>query len=455
MTNRWFALQVINLGTLMSTMDVGLVNVALPKIAHQFGIPFNQVQWIVTCYLLSMITCLPFFGRLSDMVSRKTVYCAGFLVFSLGCLLVDVASGLWFVVLARCIQGLGATMIMANSQAMVVEVFPNQERGKALGFNAVVISFGTLIGPVVGGSLMDLIGWAALFLVQVPLGVAGALLGWRWFPKTPQKARQKFDLPGSGMLSCGLCLILWAASNSGGSSDWTQTLVPALVGFAFIAGLIVYEARLHEGILDRDLFMNRRIVVGNSSLAIVNLTQTASLMAITFYMQDVLTYSPREAGLVLGVQPLMMGVVSPFAGWYRDRYGPVVPVTIGPLLCGVSMLPILFSHVVQLGEVMFQLGLFGIGVGMFQATNNADVMSAAPPAKTSMAGSILALLRYLGMSIGMGLTVLLLGNIGVHQIAAEAVQSRMKMLFLVCTFLSLAVGALAIARWPNWRSLSQ
>ena len=179
MKNRWAALQVINIGTLMSTMDVGIVNVALPKISYQFDTSLSQVQWVVTCYLLSMITFLPFFGRLSDIVSRKTVYCVGFLVFSLGCLLVDMAPGLWFVLIARCVQGLGATLIMANSQAMVVEIFPNQERGKALGFNAVVISFGTLIGPTVGGSLMTEIGWAALFLVQVPLGIAGAILGWR------------------------------------------------------------------------------------------------------------------------------------------------------------------------------------------------------------------------------------------------------------------------------------
>ena len=174
-------------------------------------------------------------------------------------------------------------------------------------------------------------------------------------------------------------------------------------------------------------------------------------MAITFYMQDFLTFSPKLSGLVLGVQPLMMGLISPLAGWYRDRYGPLVPIAIGSLLCGTSMLPILFSRVVNLCELMFQLGLFGFGVGMFQATNNADVMSAAPPAKTSMAGSILALLRYLGMSIGMGLTALLLGNLGLHEMATEAVLHRMKVLFFVCTVLPFSVFALTGLRRQNPR----
>lgn len=450
MTNRWVILQVINIGTIMSTMDVGIVNVALPKMAWQFGIPFGDVQWVVTCYLLSMIALLPIFGRVSDMLSRRNIYSLGFLVFSLGCLFVALSWGFWSLILSRCIQGIGATMIMANSQAMVVEVFPNQERGRALGFNAVVISIGTLLGPALGGPLMTLVGWAPLFLVQVPLGVAGAILGMRWFPGTHQKVAQNVDAVGSGMLAFGLCLMLWAASNSEGRTTLFNTTIPALIGCACLVGLVLYESRIGYGILDRVLFTNRRIVVGNLSLAMINLTQTASVIALTFYMQDVLGYSPGRAGFVLCVQPLAMGLISPLAGWYRDRYGPLIPVTLGPLLCGVSTLCMVFSNPPRLAVILFQLTLFGFGIGLFQATNNADVMSASPPGKSSLAGSMLALLRYCGMSAGMGLAALTIGSIANGHVPLTSLDWGLKVLFMICSVLSLATVGLGWFRKPKF-----
>ncbi|MDF2720125.1 MAG: multidrug transporter, partial [Paenibacillus sp.] len=137
--NKWGILQIVNMGTLISTLDVGIVNVSLPIMAKQFSVSLAQIQWVATVYLLTMIVLLPFLGKLSDRMERRKVYSCGFLVFGIGSLFIALSQGFVALLLARCLQGIGATMIMANSQAMVRQVFPDHERGRALGVNAIVI----------------------------------------------------------------------------------------------------------------------------------------------------------------------------------------------------------------------------------------------------------------------------------------------------------------------------
>jgi EmrB/QacA subfamily drug resistance transporter len=443
--NRWRILHIINLGTFISTFDIGIVNVALPTMAEQFSLSLGQIQWAVTCYLLTLVALLPLMGKLSDALGRNRIYSGGFIVFGVGSLLAALSTGMVGINVSRCIQGVGATMIMANSQAMVRQIFPDNERGRALGLNAVIISVGTLAGPAIGGILLEFIGWEGLFLINVPLSIIGLVAGLRWFPNIKQAASKNLDLIGTAILACATVLLVLAAEdNGGGSASWFIGLV--IIGIVLFAVLIIYEIRIADGILDKDLFTNRTILLGNVSAFFIHLVQMASLIPITFFLQMQLGYDPWFTGLILCLQPLLMGVVAPLAGGYRDRNGAFAPLVIGPVVGAAAMAVIFIFPSVSVFTIMLHLALFGIAIGCFQATNNTEIMSAAPEHKISHTGSMLALIRYLGMIAGIGLATVLAGNLGFSSEEKAIVYTRIHDLFIICFVICLGVSGLALLR---------
>lgn len=442
--NRWRILQVVNLGTFISTLDIGIMYVALPVMSEQFSVPLAQIQWAVTCYLLTMVALLPLMGALSDKVGRHHIYSGGFLVFGIGSLLVALSGSLAGLIVFRCLQGVGATMIMANSQAMVRQVFPDHERGRALGVNAIIISVGTLAGPAVGGVLLPFIGWEGLFLINVPFCIVGLLAGLRMFPKIKLAAAGRLDWLGIVLLAVAAVLLVWAAE---GGADAGQAWLLVGSGIVLLTGLILYEIRIGNGILDKELFANRIIALGNASAFFLNLVQMASLIPITFYLQTKLGYAPWLSGLLLSLQPLLMGIIAPLAGWYRDRYGASVVLVAGPLFGALSMGIILLSSIDSVIAVAVHLALFGVAMGLFHASNNAEMMSAAPERKISLAGSMLALIRNLGMIAGIGLAVLFVGKLGgsAGDVPA-AIDAKLQALFAVCTVICVVVAGISLMR---------
>lgn len=445
---KWGILQIINMGTLMATLDVGIVNVSLPTMAREFSVPLAHIQWVATAYLLTMVTLLPFLGKLSDIWDRRKIYSYGFLIFSMGSLCTALSQGIVSILVSRCLQGIGATMIMANSQAMLRQVFPDHERGRALGMNAVVISIGTLAGPAIGGMLLELVSWTWLFGINVPIGLAAFLLGLRWFPETKKgHSSTSFDIAGSFLLAGGTGVLILATEASAKSGAFTPTLLfEGAAGIALLAALWLYERRITYGILDHELFRRPKILLGNTSSFFINLAQTATMIPITFYLQGQLGFSTWITGLLLILQPLLMGIVAPFAGWFRDRYGGFFPITVGPLFCAASMLFVACAHHVTALDVSLQLALFGIGIGFFQTTNNAEIMSAAPDAKISLASSLLAMVRYLGQIAGIGLAALLVGSMGSHSRADTTVGIQLQILFWICLLSCSGVVVLGLLR---------
>lgn len=439
--NKWGILQIVNMGTLISTLDVGIVNVSLPIMAKQFSVSLAQIQWAATVYLLTMVVLLPFLGKLSDRLERRKVYSCGFLVFGIGSLCIALSQGFVALLLSRCLQGIGATMIMANSQAMVRQVFPDHERGRALGVNAIVISIGTLSGPAIGGFMLEFVDWPWLFWINVPIALAACVLGMRWFPRgKTESAKTPFDFVGVFLLAAGACLLMMAAESVKKESAFsTVAWVEGLIGIGMLIALLLQGRRIDYGVLDRELFRHRKVWLGNASSFLINLAQTATLIPVTFYLQSQLGYSAWATGALLMLQPLTMGVIAPFAGWFRDKYGGAAPIAAGSLFCAVSMLFVaLLPEVTAIG-VGLQLAVFGVGIGLFHATNNAEIMSAAPASKSSLAGSLLAMVRYLGQIAGIGLATLLVGSMGAAGGEGESFGVPIRILFGICFLFCLAV----------------
>jgi EmrB/QacA subfamily drug resistance transporter len=439
--NTWGILQIVNMGTLISTLDVGIVYVSLPVIAEQFSVSFARIQWVATIYLLTMVVLLPFLGKLSDRLDRSKVYSYGFLIFGVGSLAIAVSQGFTALLLSRCLQGIGATMIMANSQAMVRQVFPDHERGRALGVNAIVISIGTLSGPALGGLLLEFVDWTWLFWINVPIALLACALGFRWFPRgKSDSVRSRFDFIGAFLLAAGACLLMMAAESAKKDSGISvEAWIEGGVGLLLLIGLWLQGRRIEYGILDRELFRPRKVWLGNTNSFLINLAQTATLIPITFYMHGQLGYSAWATGALLMLQPLSMGVIAPFAGWFRDKYGGSFPIAAGSLLCAISMLFVVMLPEVTAVAIGLQLACFGFGIGLFHAANNAEIMSAAPASKSSLAGSLLALVRYLGQIAGIGLATLLVGSMGPSGGVADSFGVPIRILFSLCFLFCLAV----------------
>lgn len=439
--NKWGILQVVNMGTLISTLDVGIVNVSLPVMANQFSVSLAQIQWVATVYLLTMVILLPFMGKMSDRMERRKVYSYGFFIFGIGSLCIALSHSFMLLLFSRCLQGIGATMIMANSQAMVRHAFPDHERGRALGYNAIVISVGTLSGPALGGLLLEVVDWTWLFWINVPISLAACWLGFRWFPRSGQAAaKSPFDYLGTILLGAGVCLLMLAAEAVKDESHSWKVWLEGGSGILLLCLLIVQAQRIDYGIIDRELFSHRKVWLGNTSSLIINLAQTATLIPVTFYLQSELGFSAWWTGAMLILQPLVMGIVAPFAGWFRDKYGGNFPINAGAVLCAASMLFVMFMPSISAWSIGLHLAVFGIGTGLFHATNNAEVMSAAPAEKSSLAGSLLALVRYLGQIIGIGLATLLVGTMSSQPQAGESFGMPLRMLFGICCLLCLAVA---------------
>ncbi|WP_144933846.1 MFS transporter [Paenibacillus sp. 32O-W] len=427
--SRWSILQIVNLGTFMSTLDVGIVNVVLPTMAEQFAAPLAQVQWVVTSYLLTMVALLPILGKWSDRMDRSKVYSYGFLVFAVGSLFAAYSPNLASMIVSRIVQGIGASMILSNSQAMVRKLFPNHEIGKALAMNAVVISIGTLSGPAVGGLLMEWADWSVLFLINVPLGLLALLCGLKWFPRDTKRGYQPLDVIGSVLLAISTALLLLGAVY-GESKGFTGTIIALYAsGTVLLVLLFLYERQISHGVIDKVLYTNRGMAVGNSASLLMNVAQMSTLIPITFYMQQVLEYPTRTVGLMLALQPVFLGIASPVSGWYRDKYGAYYPTIVGASICAISMLFIIWGGGIHPIGIALHLSLFGVGMGLFQAINNAEIMSAAPPEKISLIGSMLALIRYFGMIIGIGMAVLMAGGMGATAVDPVELTGRIKGLF--------------------------
>jgi MFS family permease len=255
----------------------------------------------------------------------------------------------------------------------------------------------------------------------------------------------------------------------------TGSLKFGAAGLALLLIFAAWEWANKHGIIDRELFSRRNVLVGNLSGFCINLAQTATILAIAFYMEAELGLSAALTGLLLMLQPLLLGAVAPFAGRFRDRYSAKVPVAAGSLACALSMLCVALPAHVTIAGIAFQLALFGLGTGMFFAANNAEIMTAAPAAKISLAGSMLALIRYLGMIAGIGLATLLTGSMGAShagetasspaspativpiasaadQASASvsasllAIDGSMRLLFAVCSLVCLTATALTFLR---------
>lgn len=399
---KWWVFATIAIGTFMSVVDHGSVLVALPEIEAHFQSDLPTVQWVVVGYALAISVLLLPMGRLGDMLSRKWVYVAGFVIFVLAAALAGVSPNLGLLIAAKVLQGVGSAMIQGNGMAMIISTFPGSERGKALGTHLSVVGTGAIVGPALGGFLVDALGWRWVFFVNVPVGVvtivaSALLLGQgRSRAEAQGEARTRFDWPGAALSGGALLLFLLVVGN-GDRVGWTSAplLWGAVASVLLLGAFIWWELRVPAPMLELRLFRRRLVAFGVAAAWLSFLGGTAARFMMPFYLQRVLGYSPREVGLFMIPAALCLTILGPISGSLSDKFGWRT-FTMGGLALSAASCFILGTALTDTSPValiILMLVLQSAGTGLFNSPNNNSILSAVERARYGVVSSLTQLVR--------------------------------------------------------------
>lgn len=397
---KWIVLSVTTIGALMAAIDSTIVTLALPDMMVRLHADLVEMTWVIMGYILVSTVFLLTFGRIADMLGRVRMYNLGFVLFTVGSALCGFSNTAVQLIAARLVQGAGAAMMVVNSVAIITEAFPANERGRALGINAVTFGAGGVIGPIMGGLILSAASWRWIFFINVPIGVLGATWGYLALKESAgRRRRERFDVIGAISFSVGLLAIL-AALTLGIEAGWTSPSILALFAvFAIMLALFIWwEQRAANPVLDFSLFQNRVYNFSVLSAMIQSLALFAVQFLIVFYLQAVRGYDALRAALLLIPLPVLISLMAPISGRLADRIGARIPATVGLLLQAAALA--LFTRLTvttPLWQIGGTLALMGLGGGLFYSPNTSAAMNAAPRKRLGIASATLATLRQVGM----------------------------------------------------------
>ncbi len=461
---KWIVLSVTTIGALMASIDSTIVILGLPDMMVKLHADLVEMIWVIMAYILVSTVFLLTFGRVADILGRVRMYNLGFVVFTIGSALCGFSTSAGQLIFFRLIQGSGAAMMVVNSVAIITEVFPPNERGKALGINAITFSFGGVAGPILGGLILTFADWRWIFFINVPVGIFGAIWGYRVLREMSiRKKGERFDAIGAVTFSLGLIALL-VALTLGIQFSFTSTPI-VLLFCLFLIGVTVFlwwERRAENPVLDLSLFNNRVYNFSVLSAMMQSLALFAVNFLIVFYLQGVLGYDPLKAALLLIPLPVMTSIIAPFGGNIADRIGARIPATIGLLIQGAAL--ILFMRLIPTTpywQIAVGLGLMGFGGGLFYPPNTSAAMNSSPKNRLGIASGTLATLRQAGMvtSFALALAVassslprdvmmqLFVGNnVTLGSAPMKAFVTGMHSAFLVSTVLVLIAAGISFVR---------
>lgn len=421
-STKWLAVVTVAIGVFLSTIDGSIVNVALPVMAREFGAPFYAIQWVVLAYLSTLVTLMMVAGRLADLRGKKPLYLLGFIVFTLGSVACGMAPNIGWLVAMRVVQATGAAFVMALGPAILLDVFPPSERGQALGIIGLMVSIGLISGPTLGGLILGTFRWQTIFFVNLPFGVVGSILLQLVIPKSPKPSAQPFDLLGALLLFVTLLSFLLAVT-LGPRTAFRAPYLPGLLVLALVAGFGFVKTELSraqplvELRIFRDVGLRLNVITG----AMTFFASAGLVFLVPFFLQDLQGRSPSEAGVLLVVSPLVMGLVAPLAGRLSDRIGtrPLTLAGLGFVTVGYLLLGTLELDTSGLGFVA-RVVFLGLGMGVFQSPNNSAIMGAVARDKVGVASALLSLTRTLGQTTGIAVGGALFAVL-VHGLAPSAI----------------------------------
>jgi EmrB/QacA subfamily drug resistance transporter len=399
---RWRVFPALALGTLMATLDISVVNIALPTLSRTFGVPLTTIEWVVLSYVLTITGLLLTLGRIADHVGRRRVYGAGLALFTVASALCAASPGARALIAARALQGLGAAMMTANSAAILISCFPEQERGRALGAFGATVGVGLALGPPLGGLLIRW-SWRWIFVINLPLGLLAIAQLFARIPADPPAGARRagLSLP-SAAAWCGALVLLMLALSRGPESGWGSATVWLMFAgaAALLAAFAAAERRSAQPLLP---LADLRGPLG-AAVLLTMLGQALSIgigFHMPLYLEEVQGFDAARSGRWLAIMPLAALVAAPLAGRWADQWGSRRLTSLG-LLIAAAGLALLTRISVAPAPLLIAGGmlLVGVGLGLFTVPNASAVMSAVPRERLGLAAGLQATMRNLGISGG-------------------------------------------------------
>ena len=398
---------VLLAGAVMSSLSNSAVNAALPELTRVFNTSPATIAWVALAQALTSGTLLTVFGRLSDLTGRKKMYVGGLAIQVVCSALSGVAPNVGLLIAVRAIQGIGGAMVIANSLAYLIELYPANRRGFLVGAWEAAIAVGIASGPVLGGLLLSAFGWHAVFYIQVVIG--GALLPFipRVMHERPRPRRnERFDYLGALLFGGALAPLMYALTKAH-QFGWAS---PVIIGFialslACLAGFITTELRVRHPMIQLGMFRSRAFSTGNLAKVFAYWAFAANSFLLPFYWDRALGLSPARLGLMLTAFPIGMLLGSLSSGTLSDRIGTRVLAPAGLLLMAVSaLIQIWVTPEVGIAPVLLAAFLAGLGAGVFIAPNDSAILSIVPRTRLGVANGVMGVSRNLGSLFGQAVT---------------------------------------------------
>jgi EmrB/QacA subfamily drug resistance transporter len=451
---RLLILGICSMSLLIVGLDNTIVNVALPAIHRSFHASLSDLQWTIDAYTLVLASLLMLSGSTADRLGRKRVFQIGLALFSLGSLLCAIAPTLEMLIAARVIQAIGGSMLNPVAMSIIRNVFVDpRERAQAIGVWGGVIGLSLALGPVVGGALVDSVGWPAIFLVNLPIGIAAIILSARYVPESRAERPRRIDPIGQLLVVTGLATITYAIIE-GPSNGWSSatTVLLFAVGVGAFAALIAYELHREEPLIEVRFFRSAPFS-GASAIAVCTFAALGGFLFLnTLYLQDVRGLSPLDAGLYTLPLAAVTIVVAPLSGRLVGSRGPRLSLVGGSLglIASAAVLTQLTSHtsfVVLVGAYL----LFGLGFGVINPPITNTAVSGMPPSQAGVAAAVASTSRQVGQTMGVAVLGAIAGG-GITGAIGPGFAGQTHVAWWVIVGLGVVVLALSLLSTNGWAS---
>jgi EmrB/QacA subfamily drug resistance transporter len=398
---RWWALLVLCLSLVVIGMDNTILNVALPTLARDLGATASELQWMVDAYILVFAGLLLTMGALGDRFGRKLALNIGLFVFVAGSVASAFAGSAEVLIASRAAMGIGGALIMPSTLSIITNVFPPRERGRAIGIWAGVAGFGIILGPVIGGWLLEHFWWGSVFLVNVPVVAVAILAGYPLVPESKDPNATPLDPVGAGLSIAALVTLVYGIIEAP-ERGWSDGLILGLFAIAAVLSVafIWWERRVEHPMLRTEFFRNPRFSAASAAITLTFFAMFGSVFLLTQHLQFVLGYSPLEAGFrILPVATLI--VAAPLSARIVERIGTKIVVAAGLLTVATALALLSTVDLASgYGVVAATIAIMGLGMGLTMAPATESIMGSLPLAKAGVGSAMNDTTRMVGGALG-------------------------------------------------------
>jgi EmrB/QacA subfamily drug resistance transporter len=406
---KWWTLGAVAFGLFMIMLDNTVVNVALPSIGRDFKIPqsqFSTLEWVVNGYALTFAVLMLTGGKLADLLGRRRIFIAGLAIFTLASLACGLAGSAHVLIGARVIQGVGSALMNPATLSIITATFPPRQRGMAIGIWAGVSAMALAIGPLVGGLITEQASWSWVFFINVPVGILGIIVARLVITESrDQSENQRLDLPGL-LVSGGALFALTYALIEANKHGWTSPLILSLFAAAGVGLVAFVLLELHQRapMLDLSLFKNPTFAGANTVMLLVGLAMFGVFFYVSLYVQNVLSYSPTQAGAIFLPMTILIVLLAPIAGRLSDEIGSRWLMGIGMVFLSVSLLlDSRFDTSTNFWGLLPALLVGGVGMSFAMTPTTAAAMGSVPVDKAGVGSAVLNSMRQVGGSLGIAI----------------------------------------------------